>query len=112
MPSKFKLSSITKEKIDEFALQYGIDGGNDSDPVVAAAYAYLNGTSSQHYFVIALSKALYRIGILGLKPDGFTPVLWNYSAARPPTDGQIKPSSTGYIHPMVWDRLGTIVGLG
>lgn len=109
MPYKFKLSQITKEKIDEFALKFAFDGGTDPDPVIRVAHGYLNSGGSSHSVVIALAKALYTTGALGLKPDGFTGVLWNYTSSRPPTDGQIKPSSTGYIHPIVWCGLGTVI---
>ncbi|ALQ52155.1 P-loop ATPase, Sll1717 family [Nitrosomonas ureae] len=109
MKSKFKLSMITKEKIDNFALNYAMNGEHSPDPVIRAAYTYINENMSPHSFIITLTKALYTIGILGIKADGFSPTLWSYSDTRPPTDGQIKPTSTVYIHSMVWSRLGIIV---
>jgi hypothetical protein len=74
-----------------------------------AAYAYINGGSSLHNFVIALTKALFTIGIFGIKPDGFSGQLWSFTDTRPPSDGQIKPTSTVYVHPMVWSRLGIVI---
>lgn len=110
MPMEFKLSAITKEKVDTFALTHGIDGEHDSDPVIRAAYTYINsGSSNSHSFVIALVKVLFKVGVLGIKPDGFTGQLWVQTSERMPSDGQIKPSSTAYIHPMVWSSLGIIV---
>lgn len=110
MPAEFKLSAITKEKVDAFALAHAIDGEHDSDPVIRAAYTFINsGHSNQHSFVIALVKVLFKVGVLGIKPDGFTGQLWVQTSERIPSDGQIKPSSTAYIHPMVWSHLGIIV---
>jgi hypothetical protein len=109
MNSQFKLSMITKERIDNFALNYAMEGEHNPDPVIRAAYAFINGGISLHNFVITLTKALYAIGILGIKPDGFSGKLWSYMDTRPPTDGQIKPTSTVYVHPMVWSRLGIII---
>jgi len=109
MNSQFKLSMITKDKIDTFALGSALDGKEDTDPVIRAAYALVNGEISQHNFIITFTKALYTVGILGIKPDGFSGQLWSYLDARPPTDGQIKPSSTVFVHPMVWSRLGIII---
>lgn len=106
MPAQFKLSLITKEKLDEFALTYAVDGENSIDPVIRASYKYLNDGVSSHFVIIAWVKALFTIGILGIKPDGFTGQLWSYTEPRPPSDGQIKPSSIVYVHPMVWSRLG------
>ncbi len=110
LPAEFKLSAITKEKVEAFALAHAIDGEHDSDPIIRAAYAFINsGHSNQHPFVIALVKVLFKVGVLGLKPDGFTGQLWVQTSERIPSDGQIKPSSTAYIHPMVWSHLGIIV---
>ncbi|WP_204799826.1 P-loop ATPase, Sll1717 family [Nitrosomonas nitrosa] len=109
MNSKFKLQAITKDRIDSFALEFAIDGKNNSDPVVRAAYAYLNGEISPHNFIISLTMALYKIGIFGIKTDGFSNQIWSFLDTRPPTEGQIKPSSTVFVHPMVWSRLGIII---
>lgn len=109
MPSKFKLSQITKDKVEAFSLAHCLDVGSN-DPVISAGNVYINnGGGSHHAFVIVLVKALFSIGALGLKPDGFTSELWNFSSDRPPTDGQIKPSSTAYVHPMLWGSLGTVI---
>lgn len=109
MPSKFKLSQITKDKVEAFALTHCIEN-NMTDIVVNAGNSYINGGGGSHHaFVIVLVKVLFSVGAIGLKPDGFTSELWNFSSDRPPTDGQIKPSSTAYIHPMLWGSLGTLI---
>ncbi len=110
MPIGFKLSSFSKEKIEAFALAHAIDGEHDPDPVIRAAYAFIiSGNPNPHSFVIALVKVLFKVGVIGIKPDGFTGQLWVQSSDRIPSDGQIKPSSTAYIHPMFWSHLGAIV---
>lgn len=110
MPIEFKLSALTKEKIESFALTYAIDGEHDSDPIIRAAYAFMNsGSSNSHSFVIALVKVFFKVGVLGIKPDGFTGKLWVQTNDRIPSDGQIKPNSIAYIHPMVWSNLGVII---
>lgn len=110
MPMEFKLSAITKEKIEAFALAHAMDGENDPDPIIRAAYVFINGENSNpHSFVIALVKVLFKVGILGIKPDGFTGQLWVQTSERIPSDGQIKPNSTAYIHPMIWSNMGIIV---
>lgn len=107
MPTNFKLSSITKERIDALALDLISAEEATVDPVAIAASKYLNG-QSMHGFVIAWTKALFHVGIVGIKPDGFTTQLWEYADDCAPTDGQIKPSSILYVHPMVWSRLGVM----
>jgi hypothetical protein len=106
MPSTFKISAITKERVEKYAIDHMDD--QSPDPLDQASAAFLNG-GSVHAFLIVLVKALYHIGIIGVKTDGFSGVVWAYEEITVPTDGQIKPSSTIHLHPMVWSRLGTIV---
>lgn len=109
MPKEFKLSAFTKEKIEAFALAHAMDGEHDSDPIIRAAYAFINGGNpNPHSFVIVLVKVLFIVGVLGIKPDGFTGELWVQANERMPSDGQIKPNSTAYIHPIAWSYLGVI----
>lgn len=107
MPTNFKLSAIAKERIDTLALELISAEGCTVDPLAIAATKYLNG-QSMHGFLIAWTKALFHVGIVGIKPDGFTTQLWEYADDCAPTDGQIKPSSILYVHPMVWARLGVM----
>ncbi|MFA6062865.1 MAG: hypothetical protein WC736_09715 [Gallionella sp.] len=110
MPIEFRLSSLSKEKIDSFVIDEACDGERDSDPVIRAAFKYLDrGQDNHHSFVIELIKAFYRIGVVGIKPDGFTGQLWSFKSERAPSDGQIKPSSIIFVHPMVWGNLGCII---
>lgn len=110
MPMEFKLSAFTKEKIEAFALVHAMDGEHDTDPIIRAAYAFINGGNpNPHSFVIALVKVLFMVGVLGIKPDGFTGKLWTQANERMPSDGQIKPNSTAYIHPIAWSYLGVIL---
>lgn len=106
LPSQLKLSQISNERIDNFALKYAMDGKDDKDPIIRAAYAYLSNNMSLHAFIIILSKAFFNVGVFGIKIDSFTGTSWSYLSDREPTDGQIKPSSTVHIHPMFWARLG------
>ncbi len=63
------------------------------------------GNPNPHSFVIALVKVLFMVGVLGIEPDGFTGKLWIQANERMPSDGQIKPNSTAYIHPIAWSYL-------
>ncbi|MBI2306882.1 MAG: DNA repair protein [Rhodocyclales bacterium] len=107
MPTHFKLSSISKDRVDELALDLISAEDATIDPVAVAATKYLNG-QSMHAFIIEWTKTLFHVGIAGIKPDGFTAQLWEYADDSAPTDGQIKPSSILFVHPMVWARLGVV----
>ncbi len=43
---EFKLSAFTKEKIEAFALAHAMDGEHDFDPIIRAAYTFINLISS------------------------------------------------------------------
>ncbi|EFP67730.1 hypothetical protein HMPREF1004_00489 [Ralstonia pickettii] len=105
MPGSFKFSSISKDKLEEFALKMAGNGDSERDPVAKAACAMLNG-GSPHQMVVVWAKALYMTGVLGIKADSFNSPSWAYADMQIPTDGQIKPSSTAYVHQMLWARLG------
>lgn len=107
--AKFKLSTISKDVIDNFCIAHCCDSNaeTDDDPVIRSGNAYLMNGSTHHAFVIAWVRALFTIGIVGVKPDGFTSVIWQDTGTRLLTDGQIKPTSHLHVHPMVWARLGT-----
>ncbi|WP_214286703.1 hypothetical protein, partial [Acinetobacter pittii] len=61
---------------------------------------------SPHQMVVVWAKALYMTGVLGIKADSFNSPSWAYADMQISTDGQIKPSSTAYVHQMLWARLG------
>lgn len=105
MRGSFKFSSIPKERLDEFALRMVGDGDSEIDPVARAACAMVNG-GSPHQMVVVWAKALYTVGVLGIKADSFNSASWGYADMQVPSDGQIKPSSTAYVHQMLWARLG------
>lgn len=109
MPAKFKLSQVRRETVDSFALKQVDDDLSTNDPVALAALSYINTGGNHHPVLVAIAKALYHVGVLGIKPDGFTKEMWNYHEGRPPTDGQIKPTSTVAIHPMLWSQLGVVI---
>ncbi|WP_271009434.1 P-loop ATPase, Sll1717 family [Paucibacter sp. B51] len=110
LPHKFKLSAISKEAVEEFSLRHCIDTEHPTDPVIDAGRTFINSPgASAHAFVVVLTKVLFTVGAIGIKSDGFSSEAWNFSSERPPSDGQIKPSSTAFVHPMLWGSLGTVV---
>lgn len=68
----------------------------------------LNRPGAIHAFATTLVKCQYHIGVIGIKADGFSKVRWSYMEGVSPSEGQMKPNSTIYIHPMIWIRVGTL----
>jgi hypothetical protein len=109
MPFHFRLQALSKERVDDFCFANCIEAKFPSDPVVRAGVSYLNSSNNSHHsVVISVVNALYSVGVLGIKPDSFSGQFWSFKDARAPSEGQIKPSSEVFIHPMVWSRCGII----
>lgn len=103
--TSFKLSALN-HRVEQYALDHMNE--DSIDPLDVASVSFMNN-SSPHAFLIALIKALYHVGVIGIKTDGFSQVRWAYDDSISPSDGQIKSSSVIYLHPMIWSRLGAIV---
>lgn len=104
-PDSFKISLISKDKVEAYALSHMDNKSND--PLDQASTKFING-GSIHAFATILVKCLYHIGVIGIKTDSFSPIRWSYMEGVSPSEGQIKPNSTIYIHPMIWNRVGTL----
>jgi hypothetical protein len=105
MPNKFRLSQIHKDRINEFSVAKCFDGEHAIDPVIRAGFSFINNDNA-HAFRVELIKALYAIGVVGLKLASFNSQIWAYMDINAPGDGQIRANSEVFIHPMAWARLG------
>lgn len=104
-PTSFKLSTLNS-RVEQYALDHINE--ESGDPLDLASVVFIN-SQAHHAFLIALIKALYHVGVIGIKTDGFSQVRWAYADSVSPSDGQIKPNSMVFLHPMIWSRLGIIV---
>lgn len=105
--AKFKIQSITLDAENLITELAGLDISK-LDPIKNAADQYFQlQNSSINSFVIKLMKTLFITGAIGIKPDNHLPELWSYSEETVPSDGQIKPNSYIYVHPMLWQAMAT-----
>lgn len=102
----FKTRTISKDEIDGFALTLGASGRYDSDPVGREAQRYLNGERSLGSFLNFLFRLLYKLGVVGIKTDAHTPIRWSYKHEATLHEGEVKPTSSIYVHPTFWRVLG------
>lgn len=100
----FALSVLEEQNVGNFALTLGAFEG--IDPMIEIAVQYIEGTKSKDCFLARWSKTLYRIGLIGIKPDANSSTLWSYQADAVISEHQINPESIIYIHPMFWRGLG------
>ena len=56
-------------------------------------------------FMQEMFKILFRVGLVGLKPDSFAAVYWSYHGQKLLT-AEIDPNTRVHIHPAFWRVLG------
>lgn len=107
--STFKHSDISKDEIDEFALELILDETVTLDPVRKLAVDYYEKSNiSRSVFLNIFLTILYRIGIIGVKKDAYSSVVWSQDNDLVLSESEAKRSSFFHIHPMIWRELGII----
>lgn len=105
-PPEFRLSSLDKPVLDKVIEELA---GTDppTDACQGAASAYMSATSgSKHAVVAELFRVFFDVGVVGLRLDGASGVIWSHDST-PPSSGQIKPNTKAQIHPMFYQALST-----
>ena len=103
----FTHSDVAKDEIDEFAYDLILNESAIEDPMRKLAVDYYENSSiSRSVFLNRLLIALYRIGIVGVKKDSHSSVVWYQDHDLMLSESEAKRSSFFHIHPMVWRELG------
>lgn len=108
--NRFKVSELTKEKIEPLIFDIASTFDKNSDLVVKCAYDYIS-SSYPHASIIMnqtiqnLLYILYKVGAIGIKVDGTSSVAWIHDKTQGLTPEKIKTTSIIYIHKMLWKAL-------
>ncbi|MCS6207109.1 P-loop ATPase, Sll1717 family [Shewanella baltica] len=105
--SRFKVSEITKEELEPLILELIDTPKENEDIVVKVANDYFNSEypkSITHLskFTQNLLYTLYKVGVVGIKIDGTSPVTWVHDKTQDLAPSKIKSQSVVYIHRMLW----------
>jgi hypothetical protein len=103
---EFKLTDIEDAEIDELSLTLATHDAADLDTLSPIAIRYVERKIDKRAFLISWVQALYKIGVIGVKPDTYLPFQWSYEAAPTISDGAITEASRFSVHPMVMRALG------
>ncbi len=57
-------------------------------------------------FIQEMLKILYRVGVIGVKPESYTSVLWSHQGHKL-INSEISKNAVVHIHPAFWRILGT-----
>ncbi|WP_417551705.1 P-loop ATPase, Sll1717 family [Marinomonas fungiae] len=108
-PSVFTHSDISREMIDELCIELILNETNSNDPVKKWAINYYEkGEFSRSIFLNRLLSVFYKIGIIGIKKDSHSSVVWYQDNDLSISESEFKRSSFIHIHPLVWRELGII----
>ena len=104
---EFRISSLNKDAVDRVIEELASERGGSSDVCTRAATTYMNAVSASKNAVLAeLFRVFFDVGLIGLKLDGSTGMVWSHDST-PPTAGQIKPNTKVQLHPMFYQALST-----
>lgn len=107
--STFTHSDVSKDEIDEFAYDMIVEEQAGNDPVRKLAVSYYeNSEISRSSFLNKFITILYRIGVIGVKQDAYSSVVWYQDNDLMLSESEAKRSSFFHIHPMVWRELGVV----
>ena len=102
----FKIRAVNKNDVENFILEMCGNGCAVNDPVYIEGQKYMDGKRTLSSFLNYLFGVYYRLGLVGIKTDSHTPCRWSYLNESVLHEGEIKPSSSVYVHPTYWRVLG------
>lgn len=108
MNNHFEVSTLTEDYlVNKFEEIIPMISNIDSDPITRSLnnlYSTSANFSSIRNFII---REFYTMGFLGIKTNPQEPVRWSYEGKNIAINaGEIRPSSSLYIHPMFYRALG------
>lgn len=103
----FKHSEITRDQIEEIAIELAINEKSPNDRMAILARSLIQeNTISRSTFLNQLLRNLYKVGILGVKRDSFSSTIWSQNNDPEISESEVKRSSFFHVHPMLWRYLG------
>lgn len=108
--SKFKVSSILDEELEQVILGLIEIPKEQGDLAVKSAHDYVKSSYPSSLSFMAQVRqnilyTLYKIGIVGIKVDGTSTVKWSHDRTQNLTLKLIEQTSIVYIHKMLWRSL-------
>jgi hypothetical protein len=101
-PSRFRYSDV-KDKIEECMLDFLISNPREDHIRSLVEEKFNNGDTDG--FIQEMFKILFRVGVIGLKPESYTSVYWSYQGQKL-MSSEINENAVLYIHPAFWRILG------
>jgi hypothetical protein len=107
-PNAFRLSTVSREEVEEFCLNYSISnqGTRRTDLLTVQARGVADGVVSWEAYLCTLMHVFYITGAIGLKTEAFESYQWAYQGPSTIVADTIGMETSAMIHPMFYRVLG------
>jgi hypothetical protein len=100
--NQFKVSDLQSE-MEERMLDFLIN--NPREDYIRSVVEDKFNSEDIDGFIQEMLKVLFRVGVMGVKPESYTSVVWSYLGQKL-LGSEISKDATIYIHPAFWRMLG------
>lgn len=107
-PMSFSLKDITTHQLEDVCLKNAEHLALPETEDAVVLEKFFRSEISDSLLRVSLVQILYRVGVLGLKPETYSQISWSYDGSPELTFNQITDDSKVYIHKMLWRALGTL----
>jgi hypothetical protein len=101
-PSRFRQRDI-REGAEEFMLEFLIN--NPREDFIRSVIEDKFNSGDIDGFLQEMIKILFRVGIIGIKPESFASVYWSYQGQKL-ISSEINETAVIHVHPAFWRILG------
>jgi len=107
-PGSFRLSSFTREEVENFCLGYSIENYDRgrSDLLSAQARAVADGIIPWEVFLRTTMHVFYLTGVIGLKTESYESYQWAHEGTATVVADTIGMETSAMVHPMFHRVLG------
>lgn len=104
----FLLDSITNDECIDFAVKLLTSPVEAQDVLAGLAAAFVDCTTSADDFRRGVISVFYKVGIVGLKLEGYEGVNWSTGGRRSVSSAEIGTGVKVWVHPCFWRALGIV----
>ena len=108
LPIKFEVGNLSREMLEEGVLSVADkEESPDELPQIARAYMYGDGKTSIEEFRNRVLLVLYKVGIVGVKPNGYEGTYFSFNNSFVFRVEDIRSGVSFFVSPMLWHALGS-----
>lgn len=106
MKDSFSVSEVNERWLEERYLEVFDSISSKKGPLTKMLDGLYSAGANFSSVRSTLIRELHAVGLFGIKPGPSSSVNWTHKGGRPLSQGQLKPSSHVYVHPMFYRALG------